>query len=107
MGFQMLGALALMVKTWGLAAGARALAPRVAAAHPAVLTALSLRYLAPLGVIGLTVVAACAPFSREVPAGVWEIAALVSSLATFAACAAGVGLLAVGALGAPKLARAR
>ncbi len=89
-GFQMLGALLLMAKTWGLVALSRLVIPRVQAAHSALLTAVSLRYLAPLGVIGVTVVAAWESLSRELSPSGWELAALVASLATFAACVAGV-----------------
>lgn len=100
-GFQMLGALLLMAKTWGLVALARALAPRVGAAHPTLLTTVALRYLAPLGVIGVTLVASWEPLSRAVPPSAWELAVMVSSLATFAACATGVGVL------LPSMQRAR
>jgi NADH-quinone oxidoreductase subunit H len=92
-GFQMLGALLLMAKTWGLVAGARTLIPRVGAAHPTLLTTVSLRYLVPLGVIGVTLVAAWEPIARALPPSAWELAVLVSSLATFAACATGVGVM--------------
>lgn len=93
-GYQMLGALVLLAKTWALVAVARAVAPRVAAAHATVVTALSLRYLTPLAVMGATVVAVCEPLAREAPASAWELAALVLSMATFGACAAGLGVLA-------------
>ncbi len=80
---------------------ARALAPRVGAAHPTLLTTVALRYLAPLGVIGVTLVASWEPLSRAVPPSAWELAVMVSSLATFAACATGVGVL------LPSMQRAR
>jgi hypothetical protein len=82
-GLQMLGAMIWMLKTWSLVACGRALAPYVATVHSSVRSALVWRYLGPLAVIGLTLVLSCEPVSRELPATSWELAVLVSSLATF------------------------
>lgn len=91
---QMLGAVALLAKTWGLAALARRVAPAAAAAHPALRTALALRHLVPLAVVGAVLTVAGDALAREAPAAARELAVAVASLATFGAVVAALALAA-------------
>ena len=86
---QMLGAVALLAKAWGLVGVARYVAPGAAAAHPALRTTLALRHLAPLAVIAAVLTLVGDAFAREAPVGPRELSVTIASLATFAVVAAG------------------